>query len=73
MDQAGKGWCAAGLISDSLRDDNHDSKMSVNANNGHVSLIDDELFTEYCTENPKSSKSLVDHLVPKLHRERMGK
>lgn len=66
MDQAGKGWCSAGQLSDSSSDD----KMTKNSKMDSISLIDDEMFEIQTDEDRCASynekgqkakrKSLID-------------
>jgi hypothetical protein len=79
MDQAGKGWFAAGTLSEALHDHGHNEEKTdeeledEESKSTKVSLLDDELFSDIpvsleANGITKSRKSLIDHLLPQRKR-----
>lgn len=75
MDQAGKGWCAAGELSEfTVADKDMHNSIDITAEHANFSLIDDDMFEDSSNEdtssniawsnNPATRKSLVEHLIP---------
>jgi len=67
MDQACKGWCASGALSETTASHNEGKQMHNATDSNRISLIDDELFVDMNNDpssiSLKSKKSLIDHLV----------
>ncbi len=74
MDQAGKGWCAAGELSEfTVADKDMHHSINITAEHVNFSLIDDDMFVDTnedtpsntaWSNNPAARKSLVEHLIP---------